>query len=455
MKERLTLSTKPAKRSPGKAKNPSGGRAGSDDRPTTPRRLALDVLGRVFGDQRPFDEAFAGHSKLDSLETRDRAFARLLITTVLRRRGQIDEALDRYLKKAPDPKVRNILRLGAAQLMFLKTPAHAAVGETVALAEGRASYAAGLVNAVLRRLGNELAGIEKRQDAPRLNLPDWLWESWTEAYGEDVTRRIAEAQLGEPPLDITMKGDPKPWIKALEGELIGEQSIRRLAGGQIEALPGYDSGKWWVQDIAATLPARLLGPLKGRHVVDLCAAPGGKTAQLAAAGAKVTSIEASEKRAERLRENLARLELDAEVIVADALEWRAPEPAVLALLDAPCTATGTIRRHPDVAWQKTSGDVVRMAELQAKLIRTTIDMLVPGGILIYAVCSLQPEEGEGLIEKVLADGLPLARIPIAAEELFGLPVDITAKGEVRTLPCHLADQGGMDGFFIARLQRVS
>lgn len=455
MKERLTLKPKGPKK---KTNISAGEQASGDSRPTTPRRLALDVLGRVFGDQRPFDEAFASHSKLESLEPRDRAFARLLITTALRRRGQIDEALNRYLKKAPDPKVRNILRLGAAQLMFLKTPAHAAVGETVSLAEGRASYAAGLVNAVLRRLGNELAGIEKRQDPAALNLPDWLSQSWTAAYGEEKTRAIAELQLTEPPLDITIKGDPKPWAKAFDGTLLGGQTIRRPAsavGGPIEALPGYDSGKWWIQDIAATLPARLLGPLKGRHVIDLCAAPGGKTAQLAAAGAKVTSIEASEKRAERLRENLARLELEAEVIVADALEWRSPEPAVLVLLDAPCTATGTIRRHPDIAWQKTEKDVARMAEIQAKLVRAAVDMLVPGGIMIYAVCSLQPEEGEALIDKVLADGVPLQRIPINAEELFDLPVDITDKGDLRTLPCHLADQGGMDGFFIARLQRVA
>jgi len=452
MPERLKLNKKKPKRSPENV-NPA-----VDDRPPTPRRLALDVLGRVFGDQRPFDDAFAGHAKLALLEPRDRAFARLLITTVLRRRGQIDEALERYLKKNPDPKVRNILRLGAAQLMFLKTPPHAAVGETVTLTEGRASYAAGLVNAVLRRLGNELAGIEKRQDAVRSNVPDWLWQSWAKAYGEAATRSIIETQLSEPPLDITIKGDVEPWVKALEGDPVGAQSIRRPAGSavsQVEALPGYDEGAWWVQDVAATLPARLLGPLAGRHVVDLCAAPGGKSAQLASAGAKVTSIEFSEKRAERLRENLARLQLEAEVIVADALEWRAPEPAVLALLDAPCTATGTIRRHPDITWQKTPKDVERMAELQAKLLRTTIDMLVPGGILVYAVCSLQLEEGEGLIEKVLADGLPLERIPITSEELFGLPVDITSHGEVRTLPCHLADQGGMDGFFIARLQRVT
>ena len=451
MKERLTLAKRPGKR-PAKKKP-------VEELPVvvpTPRRLALDVLGRVFGDQRTFDEAFAGHTKLELMEPRDRAFARLLITTVLRRRGQIDEAVDRYLKKAPDPKVRNILRLGAAQLMFLETPVHAAVAETVDLAGGRASYAQGLVNAVLRRLANELVGIGKRQDPEHLNLPDWVWHSWTVAYGEERTRAIVSAQLGEPPLDITVKDVPDLWAKKLGGKVIGAQTIRRAPGGTgpINELPGYDQGAWWVQDVAATLPARLLGPLNGRHVVDLCAAPGGKTAQLAAAGAKVTAIDASEKRAERLRENLTRLKLDAEVVVADALEWRAPEPVVLALLDAPCTATGTIRRHPDIAWQKTPDDVARMAELQEKLVRTTIDMLVPGGILIYAVCSLQPEEGEGLIERVLGQGLPLTRIPIASEEVAGLPVDVTDKGEIRTLPCHMAEEGGMDGFFIARLQRV-
>lgn len=449
MKERLTLAKRSA-RGPAKKKP-------VEEKPVvvpTPRRLALDVLGRVFGDQRTFDEAFAGHSKLELMEPRDRAFARLIITTVLRRRGQIDEAVDRYLKKAPDPKVRNILRIGAAQLMFLETPGHAAVGETVELASGRASYAQGMINAVLRRLANEIAGIAKRQDAARLNLPDWLWDSWIKAYGEETTRAIAEAQRGEPPLDISVKDVPDLWAKKLDGKVIGGQTIRRSAGGAIDQLPGFDQGAWWVQDIAASLPARLLGPLEGRHVVDLCAAPGGKTAQLASAGAKVTSIESSEKRAERLRENLTRLKLEAEVIVADALEWRAPTPAVLALLDAPCTATGTIRRHPDIVWQKTPEDVARLADIQEKLVRTTIDMLVPGGILVYAVCSLQPEEGEGLIQRVLSQGLPLTRVPIAKEELFGLPVDVTANGEVRSLPCHLADDGGMDGFFIARLQRV-
>jgi 16S rRNA (cytosine967-C5)-methyltransferase len=421
--------------------------------PPTARRLALDVLGRIFGDQRTFDDAFSGHARLDLMAPRDRAFARLLVTTVLRRRGQIDEALDRYLKRTPDPKVCNILRLGAAQLMFLETPPHAAVGETVTLAEGRASYAGGLINAVLRRLANELVGIAKRQDPLRLNCPDWLYQSWSKAYGEEQARAIIAAQLEDPPLDITVKEKAKTWAGRLEGKVLGGQTIRR-ALGPVEALPGFDEGAWWVQDVAATLPVRLLGPIAGRQVVDLCAAPGGKTAQLAAAGARVTAIEISEKRAERLKDNLKRLRLAAEVVIADALEWRSPAPVVLALLDAPCSATGTIRRHPDIPWQKAEADVQRLAELQAKLIRTTLDMLVPGGVLVYAVCSLQPEEGEGLIERVLADGLPLARIPVAKEELGDIPAMMTAKGEVRTLPSLLAGKGGMDGFFMARLQRI-
>ncbi|NJO37425.1 MAG: MFS transporter, partial [Rhizobiales bacterium] len=220
----------------------------------SPRRLALDVLGRVFGDQRTFDEAFAGHTKLELMEPRDRAFARLLITTVLRRRGQIDEAVDRYLKKAPDPKVRNILRLGAGQLMFLETPVHAAVGETVELAGGRASYAQGLINAVLRRLANELAGIAKRQDEARLNVPEWLWASWTAAYGEETTRAIALAQLGEPPLDLSVKDVPDLWAKKLEGKVIAGHDRPRPPGGgvMIESLPGYEQGGWWVQDVAAS-----------------------------------------------------------------------------------------------------------------------------------------------------------------------------------------------------------
>ena len=253
MKDRLRMPGKSGNRPPKKI-SPA-----VDDRPVvvpTPRRLALDVLGRVFGDQRTFDEAFAGHSKLELLEPRDRAFARLLVTTVLRRRGQIDEAVDRYMKKAPDPKVRNILRLGAAQLMFLETPVHAAVGETVELAGGRAKYAQGLVNAVLRRLANELVGIEKRQDAPCLNLPDWLWQSWTKTYGEETTRAIVEAQMSEPPLDISVSDVP---------DLLGEEARRPRVRPPDHPDPGRgraDQRTAWIRP-GGLVGARPCGDLAG------------------------------------------------------------------------------------------------------------------------------------------------------------------------------------------------
>jgi 16S rRNA (cytosine967-C5)-methyltransferase len=432
---------------------PNGSGAGRTSQAIGPRRIALDVLDRVLKHARPFDETFAGHPTLMSLSPRDRAFARLLVTTVLRRLGQIDALLDELLRTAPkDERVRNILRLGAAQLLFLATPAHAAVGETVSLAVGRHAFARGLVNAVLRRLSAEGAARLAAQDAARLSTPAWLWQSWCEAYGEERTRAIAEAHLAEPPLDLTVKDHPEAWAKRLDAEPLYGKTLRRQAGGQIEDLPGYPDGAWWVQDAAAALPAKLLGEIRGRPVIDLCAAPGGKTAQLAAAGAKVTAVELSERRAERLHANLQRLRLDAEIVIADALEWRPPAPAGHVLLDAPCTATGTIRRHPDVPWHKTADEVARMAELQGKLLGAAAEMLAPGGTLVYASCSLQPEEGPLLVERWFPEHPRLERSPIAPDELANLPVEVTGEGEVRTLPCHLAGRGGMDGFFIARLR---
>jgi 16S rRNA (cytosine967-C5)-methyltransferase len=432
---------------------PNGSGAGRKSQAAGPRRVALDVLDRVLGLARPFDETFAGHPGLTSLSARDRAFARLLLTTVLRRLGQIDALLDELLRTPPkDERLRNILRLGAAQLLFLGTPAHAAVGETVSLAVGRHAFARGLVNAVLRRLSAEGTAHLAAQHAARLNTPEWLWQSWCAAHGEKRARAIAEAHLVEPPLDLTVKDHPEVWAKRLEAEPLYANTLRRPAGGPIEELPGYREGAWWVQDAAAALPARLLGDVRERPVIDLCAAPGGKTAQLAAAGARVTAVELSERRAERLRANLQRLRLQAELVVADALEWRPDEPARFVLLDAPCTATGTIRRHPDIPWHKMPDEVARMAGLQEKLLGAAAEMLAPSGDLIYASCSLQPEEGPDLIARWLPEHPRLERSPIAADELGGLPVEVTGEGEVRTLPCHLVGRGGMDGFFIARLR---
>ncbi len=412
------------------------------------------MLDRVLGEQRPLDETFAGHPRLGALAARDRAFARLLLTTALRRLGQIDAVLDRFLRAPPKSiRVRDILRLGAAQLLFLETPAHAAVAETVALATGSESFARGLVNAVLRRVAREGEALIAAQDAARLNTPDWLWQSWSEAYGEACARAIATVHLAEPPLDLSVKRDAERWAGRLDALRLASNSLRRAAGGLIEDLPGYAEGAWWVQDVAAALPARLLPDIAGRPVIDLCAAPGGKTAQLAAAGGRLVALESSARRAERLRANLARLQLDAEVVIADAREWRPPHPVDRVLLDAPCTATGTIRRHPDIAWHRTPADVDRLAGLQGELLRAAIDMLAPGGVLVYASCSLQPEEGVRLIDCALAEALAAERLAIDPAELAGLPVDVTPEGDVRTLPCHLAEQGGMDGFFIARLRR--
>ena len=412
------------------------------------------MLDRVLGEARPLDDSFAGHPALASLDARDRAFARLLVTTVLRRLGQIDALLGELMRAPPKPvRVRNLLRLGAAQLLFLHTPAHAAVAETVALASGPHAFARGLVNAVLRRVARDGNERLARQDAARLNTPDWLWRSWTTAYGEALARMIADAHLVEPPLDLSVKSDPAGWAARLGGERLCGNTVRRPAGGAIEDLPGYAEGAWWVQDAAAALPARLLGDVQGRKVLDLCAAPGGKTAQLAAAGADVVAVELSDSRAERLRSNLARLRLEAQIEVADALAWRPPEPVGHVLLDAPCSATGTIRRHPDIAWHKTPEDVRRMAELQGRLLAAAVEMLGPGGVLVYASCSLQPDEGPRVIERARAAGLPVARVPVEANELDSLSVELTRDGDVRTLPCHLAGRGGLDGFFIARLRR--
>lgn len=420
--------------------------------PPAARAVALSLLHEILDRRRPLDDALEHHGTLGELEGRDRAFARLLVATVLRRLGEIDAALAACLERPLTPRARgcqNILRLGAAQLQFLGTPAHAAVGETVALARGPLGAYAGLVNAVLRRLVRDAPAAAA--DAGRANTPDWLWQSWEGAYGEPTARAIAAAHLVEPPTDFTVKADPGGWAVRLEAELLPTGSLRRRSASGIADLPGFAEGAWWVQDAAAALPARLLGEVRGRQVLDLCAAPGGKTAQLASAGAVVTAVDRSASRMARLRANLVRLALTATTIVADAAEWQPPAPADLVLLDAPCSATGTIRRHPDVARLKTPEDVARMTPVQDRLLDAALAALKPGGTLVYCVCSLQPEEGPQRIAAFLSRRAGVGRRPITPGELGGLSELLTADGDLRTLPCHLAAQGGMDGFYAARL----
>lgn len=392
---------------------------------------------------------------------RDRALARSISATALRRRGELEHVLDQFLERRPPGNLWPILLTGAAQLVCLKMSPHAVVDLTVeAIRRDRGAHRfAKLANAVLRRVAERGAAALQQADTVRLNMPQWLWQSWVAAYGEDTARRIAEASLSEAPLDISLKpgSDAASWAERLGGRVLPSGSIRLTAHGRVEELPGYAEGNWWVQDAAAALVARAAGDVAGRTIADLCAAPGGKTAALAAAGALVTAVDTSTPRLGRLSENLRRLRLDADLVEADAATWSPGRTFDAVVLDAPCTATGTIRRHPDILHLKQPQDVARMAAVQVSLLNNAARLVREGGTLIYSTCSLQPEEGPEPVAAFLAAHADFERAPIAAGEIRGEPSWITANGDVRTLPCHLPleppELSGMDGFFVARLRR--
>ncbi|MGE4279718.1 MAG: RsmB/NOP family class I SAM-dependent RNA methyltransferase [Magnetospirillum sp.] len=426
-------------------------------RPADPRVVVLDLLEAVLGHKKLLDEVLDSDPRLPKLSERDRGFARLLVATTLRRLGQVDALIDRCLERglpAKAVRVRNMLRIGAVQLLVLQTPPHAAISTTVDLAKNSSLAGfAKLINAVLRRLDREGRDWMAEQDPARLNTPSWLWESWVAAYGPATATAIAGAHLLEAPVDITVAGDPALWVDRLQAEIMPTGTLRRFGGGDITQLPGFAEGAWWVQDLAASLPAKLMGPVKGKRVADLCAAPGGKALQLAVAGAEVTAVDRSAKRMIRFRRNLERLKLAATIVETDVAGWAPPAPFDCVLLDAPCTATGTFRRHPDGPHQKGPGDVAYLADQQHALLKAAAAMLKPGGTLVYCVCSLEPQEGEGQIERLLAGETGLVRDPILGSEVPGLEQAVTAQGEIRTLPHYLGDKGGMDAFFIARLRR--
>ena len=421
------------------------------------RQLASRLLKAVLHDKKPFDEAFAAWSAkppFHDIDYRDRAFARAIATTALRRLGQIEDILGRFLEKplaAEAFEARTILIAGTAQLAFMDVAPHAAIGLAVEQAKGTrgARHLAGLINAVLRRVSENKAAIVAGQDAARLNTPAWLWRRWVRHYGEKTAGEIAAAHLQEPSLDLSVKADAEAWAARLSGSILPWGSVRLSGKGRIEDIEGYADGAWWVQDAAAALPALLLGDVRGMRVADLCAAPGGKTAQLAARGAHVAAADISVSRLRRLQENLARLDLKAETVQANAAEWM---PAALfdaALLDAPCSATGTIRRNPDIAYLKSEADIAALAAVQARLLNYTLSLVKPGGLIVYATCSLEPEEGEAQIQALLAGRRDVSLLPIVPNELPVPHEAITPAGMLRTLPFHA---GGMDGFFAARLR---
>jgi 16S rRNA (cytosine967-C5)-methyltransferase len=387
---------------------------------------------------------------------------RRLVATILRRLGTLGHVLSRLLDRGiptDAPRAQSALLIGAAQILWMDVPDHAAVDLSVRLVQSdrRAAKYAGLVNAVLRRCAREGAPLIEEVRAQTLDVAPWLLARWIAHYGETTAREIATAIGHEPSLDITVKSDVEQWATRLHGEVLPNGSIRTLLQGSVTMLPGFTDGQWWVQDAAASLPARLFGDVADKRIADFCAAPGGKTAQLALAGARVTAIDRSSNRMARLRDNLTRLSLQAETVVADAAEWKEGTEASFdgILIDAPCTSTGTIRRHPDIGWLRQEADIGPLVALQKRLLQRAAALLKSGGTLVYCTCSLEPEEGEQAIAAFLAAEPSLRRAPIDAGEVAGLTEIVSAEGDLRTLPCHLPRDeprlGGLDGFYAARL----
>ena len=426
------------------------------------------MIETVIRERRPLARAPSDGAKSaadEVLEPRDRAFAHLVAMTVLRRYGSLGAVLDRFIDRPlPDAgaRARTIMLAASAQILLLGTPVHAAVDLAVEQCRRQRSALpyAKLANAVLRRVAKEGPTILATLDTARLDVPEWMYRRWVKHYGEHRAHEIASASLIEAPLDVSVKSDATGWAQRLGGHVLATGSVRLVEHARVDELPGYGEGAWWVQDAAAALPVRLLGDVAGLRVADLCAAPGGKTAALAAAGARVTAVDVSAQRLEIVARNVARLELagSVEIVSADIETWRAPELFDAVLLDAPCSATGTIRRHPDILHLKRADDIARSAVLEARLLARAAGIVKPGGLLVYCTCSLEPEEGELCVAQLLAGG-EFVREPLVAGEVGGRAEWITRDGDLRTFPFQdpgldgIGSGGGMDGFYAARLRR--
>jgi 16S rRNA (cytosine967-C5)-methyltransferase len=447
---------------------PARGEPAADVAGLPARRLAGEVFEAVTEQRQPLDETLdrvlSGPAGRE-LPDRDRALVRAIATVAVRRFGTIRRVLlDRLTSGLPDQggPLPQVLATAVAQLLFMDVPDHAAVDLAIRLLQEdrHGQRYTKLANGVLRRVGRERDAILAALDPLALDTPAWLRRRWIAAYGEATAQRIAAAHMAEAAVDLTLRdqGDEAGWTAALGAMVLPTGSRRLPERAPLPSLPGYAEGAWWVQDAAAAMPARLLAVTPGERVADLCAAPGGKTAQLAAAGAAVTAVDRSAPRLERLKANMARLGLTVEILVADATEMEATGSYDAVLVDAPCSATGTMRRHPDVAWTKDDQDVFRLAALQARLLSRAVDLVRPGGRIVYCTCSLEPEEGEAQVRSLLARDDRVERRPVAADEVGGLAEVVTADGDVRTLPFMLPHEdprlSGLDGFFASRLVRV-
>ncbi|WP_011582730.1 RsmB/NOP family class I SAM-dependent RNA methyltransferase [Chelativorans sp. BNC1] len=446
-------------------KRPASARPAIEDKPgLDARRTAAKLLAAVIDARTPLDaltDNEHGHPQYLSLEQRDRALVRAILISALRHRCTIEKLVGRRLDRPLPPNAHSlshILHVGAAQILFLDVPDSAAVdlAVTQAKADPRAARFSGLVNAVLRNLARRKHELPKALENTR-DAPAWFAERLEAVYGHDQTDAILKAHRLEAPTDFTVRSDPALWAERLGGRVLPNGSVRldRLPS-PIPELPGFAEGAWWVQDAAASLPARLLGDVEGLFVADLCAAPGGKTAALALEGAWVSAVDISASRLKRLKANLDRLGLSAEIVQADVLSWEPERKFDAVLLDAPCSSTGTVRRHPDVPWTKTPEDIAKLADLQRRLLERALTLIHPSGIVVFSNCSLDPSEGEELVRDVLGKQAGIALDPILPEELPGAEHFVTAEGFLRTTPAHFGTESqldGIDGFFAARLRR--
>ena len=418
-------------------------------------RLAAGVLLNAALEGRGGLDTALSFREVADLPGPDRAFARAVAMAALRRLGEIDQILDRKLQKAPPLAVRTILRVALAQTLVLETPAFAAVSTAVKLAEREVKTRPykNLVNAVLRGIEREGPGLTTAES----NLPEWLAARWRATYGEATLTGLALAAREEPATDLSLKPevDAAAVAEALDGEVMTGNTVRTGRRGDLSTWPGFEDGIWWVQDAAAAVPVRLLAPTTSESIVDFCAAPGGKTLQIAASGASVVALDRSDKRLDRLRANLARTGLSAEVVAVPAEDWDDPRTFDAVLLDAPCTATGTFRRNPEVLRATKPADVAKLADVQHRLLDAAAERVKPGGRLVYCVCSLEREEGETQIIAFLRRN-PAFRTAPADPAVVGAPSEaLTPEGWLRILPSMWAEKGGLDGFFIARLDRVA
>ncbi len=435
--------------------------------PGLPARLAAARLLSAVIDKKTSLDGLTdnehGHPQYLALEMRDRMLVRAILGAALRHRADIERILERYLDR-PLPQnalsLKHLLHVAAAQVLYLDVPDHAAIdlAVTAAKSDPRNQRFSGLVNAILRKLARN-ADKERTQSSATENIPAWFSEMLIENYGREKAAKIIAAQAIEPPIDITVKSNPEMWAEKLGGHVLFNGTVRlEHVEGAVSDLEGYPQGEWWVQDVAASLPARLLGNIKDKAVADLCAAPGGKTAELAVQGAHVTAIDLSANRLKRLQHNMERLDLKVATWAGNLKDFKPEELFDAVLLDAPCSSTGTIRRHPDILWTKDISDVEKLAKLQLELLVASISLVKIGGLIVFANCSIARQEGEELVDEVLSSRNDIKLVPIRDEEVGGRK-ELLSNGVLRTTPADLEGQtpslSGMDGFFAARFKRIA